>query len=227
MEAVDESEGRTTLENTEAVNRVQMIGYGEKTEEHEESSEDEEQKKLADKNEATNLVARHKQSKGKQDCFKQLDFDARVAEYFPKQSDDLSQLLVSFFTLCFCHLALWSLYNSRFAGAASSLCEQLRIILEPTVKNKLHGDFKTGKKLSMRKVVSFVASNFRKDRIWLRRSHPDRRDYRVIVALDNSRSMSELGVCEQALQAICLVCQAFQRLEIGKTGVCAFGGLVS
>lgn len=116
------------------------------------------------------------------------------------------------------------LYDAQLSSPATALCEQLRIILEPTVKGRLHGDFKTGKKLSMRRVVSFIASNFRKDSIWLRRCHPSRRDYRVILALDNSRSMSELGVGQQALQAICLMCQAFQKLEIGKTGVCSFGG---
>lgn len=120
--------------------------------------------------------------------------------------------------------ALWSLYNQRITLAATSLCEQLRIVLEPNLRGRLSGDFKSGKKLSMRKVVSFIASNFRKHRIWLRRCRPSQRDYRVVVALDNSRSMSELGVTQQALEAICLVCQAFQKLEIGKTGVCSFGG---
>lgn len=121
-------------------------------------------------------------------------------------------------------LGLWSLYESQTATSATLLCEQLRIILEPTLKGRLQGDFKTGKKLSMRKVVNFIASNFRKDRMWLRRCRPSTRDYRVVIALDNSRSMTECGVEQRAVQAICLVCQAFQKLEIGQTGVCSFGG---
>lgn len=119
---------------------------------------------------------------------------------------------------------IWNQYELQTAGVASALCEQLRMILDPTLRGRLHGDFKTGKRLSMRKVVAFIASNFRRDRIWLRRCKPHQRDYRIVVALDNSKSMSECDAGPRALQAVCAVCRAFQKLEIGKTGVCSFGG---
>jgi midasin len=78
----------------------------------------------------------------------------------------------------------------------------------------------------MRKVVAFIASNFRRDKIWLRRTRPSRRDYRILIALDNTRSMSHCSVGPKALKAIITVCTAFQRLELGETGLCAFGGFV-
>lgn len=62
---------------------------------------------------------------------------------------------------------------------AGELTEQLRLLLEPTQASRLAGDFRTGKRISMRKVVAYVASHFRKDKIWLRRTRPDKRQYQV------------------------------------------------
>ena len=45
------------------------------------------------------------------------------------------------------------------------LCEQLRLILEPTLTTRLQGDYRTGKRINMRRVISYVASGFRKDKI--------------------------------------------------------------
>jgi midasin (ATPase involved in ribosome maturation) len=38
----------------------------------------------------------------------------------------------------------------------------------------------------MRKIIPFIASNYRKDKIWLRRTKPSKRDYFVMVAVDDS-----------------------------------------
>jgi midasin (ATPase involved in ribosome maturation) len=43
-------------------------------------------------------------------------------------------------------------------------------------------------------IIYLIASNFKKDKIWLRRSLPTKRTYKVVVALDNSLSMSENNV---------------------------------
>jgi midasin len=42
----------------------------------------------------------------------------------------------------------------------------------------------------MRKVIPYIASNFRKDKIWLRRTKPHSRDYQVLLALDDSESIA-------------------------------------
>ena len=47
------------------------------------------------------------------------------------------------------------------------MCEALRL-LEPTHATQM-SDFRTGKRLNMRAIIPFVASQFRKDKIWLRR----------------------------------------------------------
>jgi midasin (ATPase involved in ribosome maturation) len=44
----------------------------------------------------------------------------------------------------------------------------------------------------MRKVIPYIASQFRKDRIWLRRTKPAQRNYQIVLAVDDS-SRYEMG----------------------------------
>ena len=64
-------------------------------------------------------------------------------------------------------------------GLAGELAEQLRLILEPTRATRLAGEYRSGKRLNMRRVIAYIASHFRKDKIWLRRTRPDQRTYQV------------------------------------------------
>ena len=47
------------------------------------------------------------------------------------------------------------------------------------------GDYRTGKRLNMRKVIPYIASQFRKDKIWLRRTKPNKRNYQVRCDVTN------------------------------------------
>lgn len=105
--------------------------------------------------------------------------------------------------------------------AAFSLAERLRIILEPTVTSDLKGDFRTGKKLNLRRIIPFIASEFRKDKIWLRRTKPNKRVYQVLLAVDDSSSMAPIA--KYALQAITLLFNACKFLDVGHMGVFSFG----
>ncbi|CAK0818447.1 unnamed protein product [Prorocentrum cordatum] len=76
----------------------------------------------------------------------------------------------------------------------------------------------------MRRVIPFIASNYRRDKIWLRRTKPSKREYQIMVAIDNSRTiMQECGVGPMALQTLCIVCQAMAQLDVGEYAVLAFG----
>lgn len=118
---------------------------------------------------------------------------------------------------------LWGQIERCAAPLAAALCEQLRIILEPTLKGRLQGYYRTGKRICMRRVIPFIASNYRRDKIWLRRTKPSKREYQILVAIDNSRSMQECGVGPMALQTLCIVCQAMAQLDVGEYAVLAFG----
>lgn len=74
---------------------------------------------------------------------------------------------------------LWGRLRAITGGLSQRLCEQLRLVLEPMVATKLQGDYRSGKRINMRRVISYIASGFRKDKIWLRRTKPAKRDYQV------------------------------------------------
>ncbi|KAH7885416.1 midasin [Phlebopus sp. FC_14] len=124
---------------------------------------------------------------------------------------------------------LWSMYTSLTAPLSLALCESLRLILAPTQATRLRGDFRTGKRLNMRRVIGWVASEYTKDRIWMRRVKPSGREYQVLLAVDDSASMrngngdGSGGAVHLAYQTVVLVVQALGKLEVGEVGVARFG----
>ncbi|KAH8108661.1 hypothetical protein DFH11DRAFT_1631589 [Phellopilus nigrolimitatus] len=118
---------------------------------------------------------------------------------------------------------IWQLYDSLTQSLSFSLCEQLRLILEPTRATRLMGDFRTGKRLNMKKIIPYIASNYTKDKIWLRRVRPSQREYQVLIALDDSRSMAESHSIHLAFQTLALVSKALNRLEVGDLAIASFG----
>jgi midasin len=71
----------------------------------------------------------------------------------------------------------------------------------------------------MKKVISFIASNYRNDKIWLRRTLPSKRDYKILIAIDDSLSMRENNLGFFSLEASVALQEALQRLEVGKVAV--------
>ena len=119
--------------------------------------------------------------------------------------------------------ALWRMYSSLTHDLAWSLCELLRLILEPTRATRLQGDYRTGKRLNMKKIIPYIASEFTKDKIWQRRTRPSQREYQVLIALDDSKSMAESHSENLAFQTLALVTTALTRLEAGDVAVASFG----
>jgi midasin len=95
--------------------------------------------------------------------------------------------------------------------------------MEPLVATKLKGDYRTGKRINMKRVIGYIASGYRKDKIWLRRTKPAKRNYRVLLAVDNSESMHKSGAGEMALAAMATLAVGMSQLEIGELGVASFG----
>ncbi|KAE8646507.1 midasin [Cucumis sativus] len=119
--------------------------------------------------------------------------------------------------------ALWRKYELRTTRLSQELAEQLRLVMEPTLASKLQGDYKTGKRINMKKVIPYIASHYRKDKIWMRRTRPNKRDYQIVIAVDDSRSMSESCCGDIATEALVTVCRAMSQLEMGSLAVASFG----
>jgi midasin (ATPase involved in ribosome maturation) len=81
---------------------------------------------------------------GDDDYIAEADFDAHsLAVALPSDRSGISEVDM---------LKKWQDYSSESSVASRELCEALRLILEPTLASKMHGDFKTGKRINMRKV---------------------------------------------------------------------------
>jgi len=118
---------------------------------------------------------------------------------------------------------LWNRYRMLSYPLAQRLCEQLRLVLEPMVATKLQGDYRTGKRINMKRVISYIASGFRKDKIWLRRTKPAKRAYQVLLAIDDSSSMRHFKAEDMALTALATLVTGMTTLEIGEVAVASFG----
>lgn len=75
----------------------------------------------------------------------------------------------------------------------------------------------------MKKVISYIASEFRKDRIWLRRTKPWKREHEIVLAIDDSSSMSDNHSKELAFESLAMVSKALGFLEAGQLGILSFG----
>lgn len=111
----------------------------------------------------------------------------------------------------------------------NELTAQLQLILEPTKTTKFKGifncflfiylillnliffpikktgDYKSGKRLNMRKIIPYIASQYRKDKIWLRRTKPSKREYQIMLALDDSGSMADNHSRKLAFESLILL----------------------
>jgi midasin len=94
----------------------------------------------------------------------------------------------------------------------------LKAILEPQQVASYQGDYKTGKKLNMRKIIPFIASKYRKDRIWLRRAEPTDRNYQILIGIDDTKSMGINEVGRKALEGSFALAFALAKLNI-KIGI--------
>ncbi len=117
---------------------------------------------------------------------------------------------------------IWRLYESLTHDLAYALCEQLRLILEPTLATRFKGDYRTGKRLNMKKIISYIASGYNEDKIWLRRAWPSKREYQMLLSLDNSKSMAESHSVHLAFDTLALVSKALSRLEAGDVAIAKF-----
>ncbi|MCO5569159.1 hypothetical protein L7F22_022869 [Adiantum nelumboides] len=118
---------------------------------------------------------------------------------------------------------LWAMYEQLTTRLSQELTEQLRLIMEPSLASRLEGDYRTGKRINLKKVIPYIASQFRRDKIWLRRTKPSKRQYQVILAIDDSRSMSESHCGHLALEALITICRSMSTLEVGQMAVASFG----
>ena len=119
--------------------------------------------------------------------------------------------------------ALWTHHEHNTRTLAAMLTEHLRLILAPTLATKLRGDFRTGKRLNIKRIIPYIASSYKRDKIWMRRSVPSKRSYQIMMAIDDSKSMADGGAKDLAFDTLALVAKALATLEAGELCIVRFG----
>ena len=119
--------------------------------------------------------------------------------------------------------ALWNEIEPEVTPLAHELAQHLRLLLEPSKTDRLKGDYKTGKRLNMKKVIGYIASGYKKDKIWMRRTKPSSREYQIVMAIDDSSSMSQNKAGQSALSALAVLTKAMAIVEAGQVAVARFG----
>ena len=122
---------------------------------------------------------------------------------------------------------LWFHYENLTRALSLSLTEQLRLTLAPTLATKMRGDFRTGKRLNIKRIIPYIASQYKRDKIWMRRSVPSKRNYQIMLAVDNSKSMGESGSGHLAFETLALVAKSLSMLEVGEICIVGFGDSIT
>lgn len=118
----------------------------------------------------------------------------------------------------------WLQHESATHTLSLTLTEHLRLILSPTTATRLRGDFRTGKRLNMKRIIPYIASQYKRDKIWMRRSVPSKRAYQIMLAIDDSKSMGENPTTASlAFETLALVSRSLSMLEAGDLCVVRFG----
>ncbi|KAI1268601.1 midasin [Xylariaceae sp. FL1019] len=117
----------------------------------------------------------------------------------------------------------WAALQSKTHPLSLSLTSQLRLILTPSQSTKLSGSYRTGKRLNIKRIIPYIASSYKRDKIWMRRAIPTKRAYQILLCVDDSSSMGEGKSGDLALEALVMVSRALTMLEVGQVGVLGFG----
>ena len=149
--------------------------------------------------------------------------DPMAVEEFDENGADTARALAMAEPVEAKYVQEWSNLCVATAGLSRRLCEQLRAILEPTMATRLRGDYRTGKRINIKKIIPYIASQFRKDKIWMRRTKPSERTYQIMLVVDDSASMRKLQASRLALEAISSMTGALSLLEVGEVSVVSFG----
>lgn len=104
-----------------------------------------------------------------------------------------------------------------------NLAETLRHILDQKDPSCLVGDFRSGKRLNLKKLLPYIASDYKKDKIWLRRVEPEEPTYRILLAIDDSASMTHKNVGKAALESLFVLADALVEAKAGEVFISPIG----
>ena len=93
------------------------------------------------------------------------------------------------------------------------LCKEIIQISQNKAQKSFVGYFKSGKKLSLKKVIQFFASNFQKTNIWFRKKSISHLSFQVSLYMDNSASMLFNTVDQKSIEVFVILNEVFSRIN--------------
>ena len=161
-ELADQSEDKTSKDKKKAAARpISQLTAGEKEKKTEEEGEDEIE--LLDK-EATAEEEKEDETDERQSAIGPTTMDTVTAaqpsvsgppsdELLRQLRAELDRELQSASPSDLRAAQMWQHLVSITAPLSHQLCETLRMVLEPTLASRLRGDYKTGKRLNLKKII--------------------------------------------------------------------------
>ncbi|KAL7987892.1 hypothetical protein Chor_006811, partial [Crotalus horridus] len=217
METEDHAAEEPRTSEVEKLNpEVKMSGASKSGPDHIEVERQVPNSEDAEESEANSLLSEVKPDRNKHSTIHtahQFLKDPNVQHIF-KNPEELRQELEK-------QLEAWKIRNPLEPVEFMQIAEFIEI-----ARNNTWGDYRTGKRLNMRKVIPYIASQFRKDKIWLRRTKPSKRQYQICLALDDSASMVDNHSKQLAYESLAVIGNALTLLEVGQIAVCSFGETV-
>lgn len=94
------------------------------------------------------------------------------------------------------------------------LTKQLSVVLEENERGAYEGDYTSGRRLNMKRIVSYVASDGQKNRIWMRKTKKQGREYLIRIFVDNSGSIKNNGLVAPLVRSMSVLCNSLDLLGI-------------
>ncbi|KAI5184811.1 midasin [Nematocida homosporus] len=105
-------------------------------------------------------------------------------------------------------------YESIKHQTNPELTKQLGIVLEENEKTSYEGDYASGRRLNMKRIVSYVASNGQKNRIWMRKTKTQGREYLIRIFVDNSGSIKNNGMAIPLISSLTTIANSLDLLSV-------------
>ncbi|MEN2500289.1 MAG: AAA ATPase midasin [Marteilia pararefringens] len=119
--------------------------------------------------------------------------------------------------------SLWIELSNEVINDSYLLGEKIKAYLQPNSMKRYKKGFKSGKKLNIQKLIQYVASNYQKDRIWMKRVRPTKLTYRTLLLMDDSLSMHHTQIKRDLLKSLCMISTAVTASSLGDLSICKFG----
>ncbi|EHY66920.1 hypothetical protein NERG_00560 [Nematocida ausubeli] len=94
------------------------------------------------------------------------------------------------------------------------LTKQLSVVLEENEKSAYEGDYASGRRLNMKRIISYIASDGQKNRIWMRKSKNQGREYLIRIFVDNSGSIKNSSIVDALIRSLTSITNSLDLLGV-------------